>query len=211
MPASRSTVPALLLALLLTVGGTTGCVVVDTRSPAGTGAATGPSPQSPPDDDASAPPEQRMARALFDRVNVERENRGLEPVAWNDQLAEVAREWSAEMAGTGRLEHQDVRSLLGREELSGFAGIGENIFTASAPVPAGVAHSGWMRSAGHRANLLNPGWDRLGVGVFCAADGSVWAAQEFGRTVGADRPSVSDETPPAEPLAAPEEDGPSCP
>ena len=211
MAADRRTVPALLLALLLTLGGTAGCVAVDTGSPARDGATAGPSPQTPPDDAADAPAEQRMARALFDRVNVERENRGLEPVEWNDQLAEVARQWSAEMAGTGRLEHQDVRSLLEREELSGFAGIGENIFTASAPVPAGVAHVGWMRSDSHRVNLLNPGWDRLGVGVFCADDGSVWATQQFGRTVGADRPSVSRQTPPAEPVAASEEDGPRCP
>lgn len=210
MSASRHTLPALLLALLLALAGTTGCVAVDTRSPAGIGAEAGPSPQSPPDDGASAPPEQRMARAIFDRVNVERENRGLEPVEWNDALAEVARDWSAEMAGTGLLEHQDIRSLLRREELSGFSGIGENIFTASAPVPAGVAHTGWMRSDSHRANLLEPGWDRLGVGVFCAPDGSVWAAQLFGRTVGADRPQVSQGTPPVDPIAAADENGPSC-
>lgn len=211
MPISRRTVPALLLALLVTLGGTTGCVVVDTRSPAGTGAVAGPSSQLPPADGADAPAEQRMARALFDRVDLERDNRGLRPVAGNDALAGIAREWSAEMAGTGRLQHQDVRSLLRREELSGFAGVGENIFTASAAVPAGVAHAGWMRSDSRRADLLDPGWDRLGVGVFCAADGSVWAAQEFGRPVGADRPAAGQETPPVEPVAAPEEDGPTCP
>ena len=210
---SRRTVPALLLALLVTLGGPAGCVAVDTRSPAGTGSGTPtPSPPvSPPGDGAGVPAEQRMAQALFDRVNVERENRGLGPVAWNDALAGVAREWSEDMAGTGRLEHQDVRSLLERDELSGFTGIGENVFTASAPVPAGVAHVGWMRSAGHRANVLDPGWDRLGGGVFCADDGSVWATQQFGRTVGADRPAASQETPPEQPIAAPEEDGPTCP
>jgi uncharacterized protein YkwD len=211
MPTSRGRVPALLLALLLTPAGTAGCLAVETRSPTGTGAVIAPSPESPPTADADAPAEQRMARALFDRVNVERENRGLEPVEWNDALAEVARAWSADMAGTGRLEHQDVQALLERDELSGFTGIGENVFTASAPVPAGVAHVGWMRSDGHRANVLNPGWNRLGVGVFCADDGSVWATQQFGRTVDADRPSVSRATPPAEPIAAAEEDGPTCP
>lgn len=209
MTVFRRSAPALLLALLL-LAGTAGCVVVDTGSSGRIGADAVPSPQSPPGDGETAPPEQRMARAIFDRVNVERESRGLQPLSWNDQLAEVARDWSAEMAATGRLEHQDVRSLLGREQLSGFAGIGENIFTASAPVPAGVAHVGWMRSDGHRVNVLNPGWNRLGVGVFCAEDGSVWATQQFGRTVGADRPSVSQETPPVEPIAAPEENGPSC-
>nr|WP_239521167.1 CAP domain-containing protein [Blastococcus saxobsidens] len=186
---------------------TTGCGVVD-GSPGAVGTATGPAPQSPPGDDAGI--EERMARDIFDRVNDERRARDLEPVEWNGALAGVARSWSEQMAGTGQLEHQDMREVLGREELAGFTGLGENIFTASGPVPAGVAHVGWMRSDDHRGNVLDPGWDRLGVGVFCAPDGSVWAAQEFGRTVDADRPPVAGKTPPVEPIARPAEDGATC-
>ncbi|WP_040339848.1 CAP domain-containing protein [Candidatus Blastococcus massiliensis] len=199
----------LLLALLLAVVPTSGCVVADGGGSAGS-VATAPSPGTPPDDAPGGPAEDRMARALFDRVNAEREARGLQPVAWDDALAEIAADWSRSMAETGVLEHQDMRSLLDRDDLEGFAGIGENVFTASGPLPAGHAHVGWMRSDGHRVNVLNPGWDRLGVGVFCAPDGSTWATQQFGRTVDADRPQVSDETPPTEPIARPEEDGPSC-
>lgn len=199
--------PALLV-LLLALLTAPGCVAVENGSP--TSVATAPAPGTPPGEDGDGPVEERMARVVFDRVNAEREARGLEPVAWDDALAGVALDWSESMAGTGVLEHQDVRALLGREDLAGFSGIGENIFTASGPVPAGVAHVGWMRSDGHRANLLNPGWNRLGIGVFCAPDGSTWATQQFGRTVDADRPQVSDETPPTEPIARPSEDGPSC-
>ncbi|MGY2128600.1 CAP domain-containing protein [Blastococcus sp. SYSU DS0617] len=205
MPRTRP----LLLALLLALVPASGCVVVEGGGSPGS-VATAPAPGTPPDDAADGPAEERMARALFDRVNAEREARGLQPVAWDDALAEVAADWSEAMAGTGVLEHQDIRSLLDRDDLEGFAGIGENVFTASGPVPAGVAHVGWMRSDGHRVNVLNPGWNRLGVGVFCAPDGSTWATQQFGRTVDADRPEVSDETPPTEPIARPEEDGPSC-
>ena len=206
MVVRRRTRRALAGALLTMALSATGCVAVDGSAPVGT--ATGPAPQSPPGDGASA--EERMAREIFDRVNEERRARDLAPVEWNGALAAVARDWSEQMAGTGRLEHQDIGEVLGREELAGFTGVGENIFTASGPVPAGVAHVGWMRSDSHRVNVLNPGWNRLGVGVFCAPDGSVWAAQEFGRTVDADRPPVAEETPPVEPIARPEEDGPSC-
>ncbi|MDT0276572.1 CAP domain-containing protein [Blastococcus goldschmidtiae] len=197
-----------LLALLLVLLATTGCVVVQNGSVGAV--ATAPAPGTPPGDGPDGPAEERMARALFDRVNAEREARGLGPVAWDGALAEVAADWSEAMAGTGVLEHQDMRSLLDRDELDGFSGVGENIFTASGPVPAGVAHVGWMRSDGHRANVLNPGWNRLGIGVFCAPDGSTWATQQFGRTIDADRAQVSDATPPTEPIARPEEDGPSC-
>lgn len=192
-----------MLAFLLT-----GCVIVGTDAPTRPDAGTAPAPQSPPESGATG--EQQMARAIFDRVNGEREHRGLEPVSWNDDLAKVARDWSSEMAEAERLEHQDVRELLQRESLSGFTSIGENIFRANRPVPAGVIHAGWMRSDGHRANVLNPGWNRLGIGVFCAPDGSVWATQEFGRTTDADRPPVSRETPPEEPIVHDERDGPTC-
>ena len=194
----------LLLSLLLT----TGCVVGgelpvgDGGAPAGTG--------TPPPQAETAPAEERMARALFDRANAERQARGVAPVEWNESLAEVAREWSAEMAQRATLEHQDVRALLEGDRLPGFRSIGENIFRSTGPVPAGLVHVGWMRSDSHRPNILNPGWDRLGVGVHCADDGSVWATQEFGRTTGSDRPPVSRETPPSEPVARPQEDGPTC-
>ncbi len=154
--------------------------------------------------------EQRIARDLFDRVNAERDERGLEPLGWDGTLADVAAGWSEEMAGNDRLEHQDIEALMQREELSGFRGIGENVFTATAPVPSGTIHVGWMRSDGHRVNVLNPGWDRIGVGVHCADDGAVWATQQFGRTVDADVPDLVEETPPEQPLVRSEEDGPSC-
>jgi uncharacterized protein YkwD len=175
-----------------------------------TGTATAPPPGSAPATSSSVPVEERIARAIFDRVNDEREERGLDPLAWDDTLADVAAEWSREMATRGELVHQDVGSLLERDELSGFRGIGENIFTASAPVPAGVIHVGWMESDDHRVNVLNPGWNRIGIGVHCADDGSVWATQEFGRTVDADVPAVVTEVPPQEPIVRAGEDGPSC-
>ena len=185
------------------------CVVVS--GPGGAGTATGPAPEEPPASEEGASAEERIAREIFDRVDAERQERGLEPLEWNDSLAEVAREWSVEMSERGRLEHQDVSALLEQDQrLDGFQGIGENIFTSSGPVPAGAIHVGWMRSDGHRVNVLNPGWNRLGIGVHCADDGSVWATQQFGRTVDADRPQVARTTPPQDPIARPEEDGPTC-
>ena len=195
------------VAVTVALTGATGCVVIEREAPS-TG--TAPPSQPPPDADTSAPPEQRMARDIFDRVNAEREERGLHPVAWNGALADVARSWSAEMAETGQFEHQDVREVLQRDELSGFVSIGENIFQATGPAPAGAIHAGWMRSDTHRVNVLNPGWNRLGVGVVCADDGSVWATQEFGRTADAGIPPISQETPSQEPIVRSEPDGPTC-
>lgn len=87
----------------------------------------------------------------------------------------MARGWDAEMPERGTFEHQDIGALLQRESLDHLAGVGENIFRATGPVPAGTIHAGWMRSDGHRVNVLNPGWDRVGTAVLCADDGSVRA------------------------------------
>jgi uncharacterized protein YkwD len=183
-----------------------GCVVVGS----GPGSATAPPSGSPPASDSTAGAEERMARAIFDRVNDERTARGLSPVGWSDQLAAVARDWSATMADTDRFEHQDIGEVLRSEDVEGLRAMGENIATASAPVPTGVLHVGWMRSDEHRVNVLNPGFDRLGIGVVCAEDGSVWATQEFGRTTSADLPAVASQTPPQEPIRRSAEDGPDC-
>lgn len=182
-----------------------GCVVVGSAP-----VSSAPPSQAPPADDGSAPAEGRMARAIFDRVNDERTARGLEPVGWSDQLAGVAGDWSAAMADTGRFEHQDLGAVLSSGDVEGLQAMGENIATSSGRVPAGVLHVGWMRSDEHRVNVLNPGFDRLGIGVVCAADGSVWATQEFGRTTSADLPAVASQTPPQEPVSRPVEDGPGC-
>jgi uncharacterized protein YkwD len=169
---------------------------------------TAPEATSPPA--ATGEGEEAIAGALFERVNDERRERGLEPVEWDEQLAELAREWSREMADIG-LQHRELDQGLIPDRLDGFVGVGENIFSATAAVPAGQAHVGWMESDSHRANLLSPNWDRLGVGVYCAPDGRVFATQNFGRTAQAGPPQeAADEPPPTQPISRPETDGPSC-
>jgi uncharacterized protein YkwD len=153
-------------------------------------------------------PEEQIAVDLFERANDERRERGLDSLEWNEELAQLAREWSAEMSDTGEFRHRDIDLDL-IQDMDGLTGLGENIFTSTAPVPAGRAHEGWMRSPGHRANLLSPDWDLLGVGVVCAEDGSVYATQNFGRTA-TGPPGAAQDPPPEEPIARAEFDGPSC-
>lgn len=193
--------------LLATAGACSGDGGGGAGSAGGVGADAPPSGEPPPEQGEA--PARTVERAIFDMVNRERQARDLEPLAWDDRLAELAREWSQEMASNDDLEHQDLDAL--SERVEGYVGLGENIFQASAAVPAGEIHVGWMRSPGHRANVLRPGFDRLGVGVLCADDGQVWATQRFGATDGA-APSSLDggEPPPREPIVVDRETGPSC-
>jgi hypothetical protein len=175
-----------------------------------------PSPTTADVGDAGTPPdadgdeaERSMERLIFDLVNDERRERGLEPLEWDDQLADLARDWNEEMADRGRLEHQEPEQMLERAE--GFTGVGENIFRATASVPASTIHVGWMRSDGHRANVLRADFHRLGVGLLCDDDGQVWATQRFGSTTDPLTREVDDEIPPADPIVADEGEGPACP
>lgn len=167
----------------------------------------GDSSDAPPDD--ADEPAAAIERRIFDLVNTERRERGLEELEWDDQLAGLARDWSGQMADEGRLEHQEAQRML--ERADGFTGVGENIFRATGPVPASTIHVGWMRSEGHRANILRPAFDTLGVGVVCTDDGEVWATQRFGRAAPAGGAAPTDEVPPEEPIVASEGEGPACP
>lgn len=45
--------------------------------------------------------------------------------------------------------------------------------------PGGFAVERWMRSPGHRANILSAEFQQSAVGVFVATDGTVYLTQEF--------------------------------
>ncbi len=126
------------------------------------------------------PPLSRSAYAevdLFTRVNAERQARGLPALHYDARLATFARAWSATMSVSG-FRHSDIRRLFeGR-----FNFVGENIASASGPgASAGAIHNMWMHSDGHRENLLAAAYDVIGIGVYCAPDGTMWATQNFGR------------------------------
>jgi uncharacterized protein YkwD len=64
----------------------------------------------------------------------------------------------AEWMATNRLRHSDLNPLL-----KSYRGVGENI-AAGQRNEAGVFRD-WMNSSGHRANILNPIYTKVGFGV----------------------------------------------
>jgi uncharacterized protein YkwD len=114
-------------------------------------------------------------------VNQARAAKGLPSLSWNNQLGALAQDWSAHMAATGRFAHRNLQATITRPEFSGFARLDENILVGRCGMSAGEMHAAWMNSPGHRANILAPEADVIGVGVVCGPDGRVWATQNFGR------------------------------
>jgi hypothetical protein len=67
----------------------------------------------------------------------------------------------------------------GRRAGARFSMIAENV--AEAPTAVRI-HDAWMNSPGHKANLLEPKSDSVGISVL-QRDGQLYAVEDFGRTV----------------------------
>jgi uncharacterized protein YkwD len=119
-----------------------------------------------------------VRKEVLSIVNQERANRGLEPLKLGRCLSgKVATPWATEMAETGNFEHQDLGVIFERCTAAGFGTAGENI--AAGYGSAAEVMEGWMNSSGHRENILNPAFTRLGVGVTAASDGTLYWVQNF--------------------------------
>ncbi len=121
---------------------------------------------------------------LFASLNRERAAQGLPTLVWDDDLAAAARLHAERMAQMNQMSHQlpGEADLLARASGSGarFSMVAENV--AVGPDPSTI-HSAWMHSSGHRANILSPELNAVGIAV---AQGSMglFAVQDFSQAVG---------------------------
>lgn len=105
------------------------------------------------------------------------------PVGISDQLYRAARGHARDMAKRSYFEHEgsDGSSPRDRVERAGykFHLTGENI--AFGPQTAAEVVSGWLDSAGHCANIMNPHFRDMGVAVVQGNKrGHFYWVQEFG-------------------------------
>lgn len=140
-------------------------------------AAPAASPSATPDQQRSAA-EAAMSQQLLERVNTERSTRGIAPLRWDPGLASMARHWSESMAATGNFTHRTK----GSESAFAVPAVccWENIFFVGGTMGAAQLHDGWMRSTGHRNNMLSPEVTVMGAGVVCGVGGNSYATQNFG-------------------------------
>ncbi|MDG9703697.1 CAP domain-containing protein [Streptomyces sp. DH37] len=128
-----------------------------------------------------SPDEETAAEAEVLRlVNLERAKAGCRPVTADPELAELAGEFSRDMAAQGFFSHTgpDGDTPWDRAEAAGIDNLGgENI--ARGQANAQSVMDAWMDSPGHRANILNCDYRTLGVGAHFA-EGGPWWTQNFG-------------------------------
>ncbi|HVL98104.1 MAG TPA: S-layer homology domain-containing protein [Egibacteraceae bacterium] len=118
---------------------------------------------------------------LVDSMNAERRAAGLAPLAVDAELQRVARGWTDVMAREDRLYHN---ANLAAQVQRDWRRLGENVGwsqRAGAPETELVdrTHAMFMNSPGHRANVLRPEFNWVGVGVRVTASGKLWTTVDF--------------------------------
>jgi uncharacterized YkwD family protein len=118
-----------------------------------------------------------VEREVVRLVNVEREKQGLKPLELDSKLSSIARKKSQDMKDKNYFSHQSPTYGSPFDMLKQF---GVSYQTAGENIAAGQRSAqevvdGWMNSKGHRENILNSSFTRIGVGYVSGGSyGSYW-------------------------------------
>jgi uncharacterized protein YkwD len=125
-----------------------------------------------------------ISQQVFVFVNAERKLRGVRELVWDERLAAEARRHASRMVTQWFFGHKDpVRGDIGqrlRKEGVIWYKCSENLYQGlGVQDPARNADLGWLKSPGHRRNMLDPEVTHAGTGAAVRADGTVFIAQVY--------------------------------
>src|SRR5258705_9395648 len=131
----------------------------------------------------AARPSNSAEQILYDAVNRERSSLGLRQLQWDNALANAARLHTTLLAAHDALSHRfdgeaDLQTRL-RMAGASFSLVAENV--AQAP-DVSTLHIAWMNSAPHRANILDPQVDSIGIAIERRGE-EYYATQDFAAVV----------------------------
>ena len=128
---------------------------------------------------AALTPQGEYQRDVFRATNHQRAQHDLVKLRHQACVQKYAVRQAKRMAAQERIFHQDLLPILLE---CGLRKAGENVGYGYATGRA-LVKRGWMRSEGHRANILDGEFRVLGVGARRSDDGTWYAAQVFGRVL----------------------------
>ena len=128
---------------------------------------------------SAAPAAAGIEQELFRLTNRDRGAAGLPGLQWNEWLAEAALKHAEEMARHRTLSHQfpgepGLRDRIAATELRSNSE-GENVALGTG---AAQMQDDWMHSPGHRANILDPKFNAIGIAVVRRGD-QLYAVADF--------------------------------
>lgn len=129
---------------------------------------------------ADARPRPDLEAAMLVLMNEERSKAGLQALQADPQALDTARAHSQDMFARGYFSHTgpEGASPFDRMRANGlrFRSAGENL--ALAPTLP-MAHEGLMNSPGHRANILQPAFRRVAIGILDGGRRGLMVTQTF--------------------------------
>ena len=142
----------------------------------------------------------RDETAFLARLNDLRTSQGLPALASNSALTGVARAWAGSMAAAGSISHNPSLASQGP---SNWARLGENVGMGM-DVPS--VHNAFVNSPPHYRNMVDAGFDSVGIGVVRNGSGALFVTVNFmqAKAVAAAAPVPAAAAPkPAAPAPAP--------
>jgi len=118
----------------------------------------------PPATPAQPPALFPIEARIVEKTNSQRARHGLPPLQVDPWLLNSARKHAAWMTNNHSMTHTS-------------APVGENI--AMGQNSSGEVLNSWMNSSGHRANILNPSYRRIGVAAYMSRSGTIFWCQQF--------------------------------
>ena len=128
----------------------------------------------------NAVPKPNYEAEMLQMINAERQKRGLKPLVADPEMLQIARAHSQDMFAKGYFAHDDLdgKDPFDRMRAANihFETAGENLALAQT---VEIAHVNLMNSPGHRANILNPSFGRVAIGILDGGFYGLMISQEF--------------------------------
>jgi len=121
-----------------------------------------------------------MEAKMLELINEERVKRGLNALKADPEMQVVARAHAADMFARGYFSHYTPENKDPFDRMKDrhvkFLTAGENLSLARTLI---MAHEGLMHSPGHRANILQPAFGRVGIGILDGGIYGIMVTQNF--------------------------------
>lgn len=132
-----------------------------------------------------------MEREFVALLNDLRASKGLPALALHEDLVGKARRWSGTMAAEGDIWHSDLREGI----TAPWRRLGENVGMGGS---VRGLHDALVASPSHYENLIDPGFNYVGLGVVVDTEGTIFVSQEFMELAQAPAPTPVPSLPEAE-------------
>lgn len=122
---------------------------------------------------AHADPATDAEARFVAKINELRAQKGVPPLVVDAELTGIGRRWAQHMADAGQISHNPNYAS---EVHQDWGKLGENVGMGP---DVDTLFDAFVRSAGHYRNLVDPDFNRVGVGVVFAPDGTLYTAHQF--------------------------------